>query len=92
MCEAEMLPNEAPAGTPDDLCRNVLASLVERIGAERFPSPLQLDDPAWVGYRLAEALPLSMDARQQLLEIDQAADRLDLLHGMLVAAGIGQTG
>ena len=41
-------------GAPDPVCREILAVLVDRIGAERFPGPIQLDDAAWVGYRLAE--------------------------------------
>ena len=66
----------------------MLAALVERFGAERFPDPLKLDDAAWVGFRLAEALPLSMAVRQQLLETDTAEARLDVLKGILGDAGM----
>jgi Lon protease-like protein len=87
-CEAELLPADTSKEAPDPLCRKVLAALVERFGAEHFPDPLQLDDAAWVGFRLAEALPLSMAIRQQLLETDTPAARLDVLKGILSDAGM----
>ena len=87
-CEAEMLPPEASVEAPDALCRKVLATLVERIGADRFPDPPRLDDAAWVGFRLAELLPLDMQVRQQLLESETAAARLGMLKGILEEAGV----
>ena len=87
-CEAELLPPETSPEAPDALCRKVLAALIERIGADRFPGPLQLDDAAWVGFRLAEVLPLSMEVRQQLLESDASSARLGVLRKMLDDAGM----
>ena len=87
-CEAELLPEDTSEEAPDALCRKVLAALVERFGAERFPDPLKLDDAAWVGFRLAEALPLSMEVRQQLLETETPAARLGVLKGILGEAGM----
>jgi Lon protease-like protein len=83
VCEAEYLPAEPAHEAPDALCRGVLEKLVERFGAEQFPSPLRYDDAAWVSYRLAEVLPLSMAARQQLLETDDARARLEILRTVL---------
>jgi uncharacterized protein len=51
----------------DGLAR-MLERIIAKIGADRFPSPLRLDDAAWVAYRLAEVLPLEMDTKQGLLE------------------------
>jgi len=87
-CKAELVPAEAAHEAPDALCRKVLAALVERFGAEQFPKPLCLDDAAWVSYRLAEALPLSMDVRQKLLETDAPAARLEVLRDILGTAGM----
>ena len=42
-----------------------------------------LDDANWVGYRLAEILPLSMPSRQFCLELEDAGERLRLLSGVL---------
>ena len=46
----------------------LLSKIIEKFGAERFPSPPRLDDAAWVAYRLAEVLPLELEFKQQLLE------------------------
>jgi Lon protease-like protein len=92
VCEAQVLPPDAPDGVPDALCRNIIANLIERVGAEGFPGPVALDDPAWVGYRLAEVLPLDLEIRQRLMEMDDPALRLAALHDILVASGLGQQG
>jgi uncharacterized protein len=91
VAEVELLPHEAEPGAPDAVCREILAGLVNRIGAERFPSPIQLDDAAWVGYRLAEIVPLSTELRQRVLETDTARARFKLLREILAAAGVGQS-
>ena len=87
-CQAELVPAETTHEAPDALCRKVLAALVERFGAEQFPAPLCLDDAAWVSYRLAEALPISVEVRQQLLETDAPAARLEVLREILNNAGM----
>lgn len=90
ICEAEYLPTQTEDEAPDALCRRVLSELVTRIGAERFPGAVQLDDAAWVSWRLGEILPLSAELRQALLETDSASTRLARLRDVLVAAGIEQ--
>ena len=69
-----------------------LARLVElianRVGARDFPAPLLLDDASWVGYRLAEALPLPPGIRQRMLEINDALVRLTVLRRFLEQHGI----
>lgn len=47
----------------------LLETIIDKVGAERFPAPPRLDDAAWVAYRLAESLPLEASLRQQLLEV-----------------------
>ncbi|ASR42888.1 ATP-dependent protease [Xanthomonas citri pv. mangiferaeindicae] len=58
----------------------VLRKILERIdGADRaFPEP-RFDDAAWVGWRLAELLPLAAAQRQQLLQQDDPDVRLETL-------------
>jgi len=72
----------------DPLCREVLAAIIEKVGAERFPAPARLDDAAWVGYRLAEILPLDTRVKQELLEITDAGRRLARLRGLLEKQGL----
>ena len=51
------------------MCGEVLKAIIDKVGAEHFPAPVRLDDAAWVGYRLAEVLPLELAEKQELLEI-----------------------
>lgn len=78
-----------PAQAPMDMdCRGFLKRVIERVGSEHFPEPLQLDDAAWVGYRLAEILPLPNEERQSLLELRDAAERLRRLRQILAEQGL----
>ena len=46
----------------------LLEKIIAKVGAARFPAPARLDLAGWVGYRLAEVLPLELDIKQRLLE------------------------
>ncbi|HXF66580.1 MAG TPA: LON peptidase substrate-binding domain-containing protein [Burkholderiales bacterium] len=82
----EPIPPDPPVHEVDALCREVLAALIERLEPQRFPAPARLDDPAWVGYRLAELLPLELAVKQQLLEMRDAGQRLARLRALLAPA------
>jgi len=86
--QVEEIPPEPDRGAVDPFCREVLAAIIEKVGAERFPVPLGLDDAAWVGYRLAEVLPLDMAVKQELLEAPDAGARLKRLRALLVKQGL----
>jgi len=86
--EVEPIPPDAAAGEVDPLCREVLQAIVDKVGAERFSTPLRLDDAAWVGFRLAEVLPLEARVKQELLELTDAGKRLERLHALLVKQGV----
>ena len=83
----EPIPADGPASGVDPLCRGVLQAIIEKVGAERFPAPARLDDAAWVGYRLAEVLPLEARAKQELLELTDATARLERLRVLLAQQG-----
>jgi Lon protease-like protein len=79
------------AADPDDELRpehGLLSTLLERVighvGGEyaRAPSS-RLDDAAWVGWRLAELLPLEPAQRQALLQEDDPHARLDQLLALM---------
>jgi Lon protease-like protein len=62
----------------------LLGLLLERIldqagGEHAGAAPARFDDAAWVGWRLAELLPLGDLQRQQLLQEDDPHARLQLL-------------
>jgi Lon protease-like protein len=76
---------------PDDELRPehaLLGLLLQRIldqagGEHAGASPAQLDDAAWVGWRLAELLPLTDLQRQQLLQEDDPHARLQQLLALI---------
>ena len=84
----EPVPPDAAADQVDNLCRQVLQAVIEKIGASQFPAPLRLDDASWVGYRLAEVLPLGARVKQELLESTDAGQRLERLRTLLVEQGL----
>jgi Lon protease-like protein len=56
----------------------------------RFAKPYQLTDSAWVANRLIEVLPIPAKAKQKLLELDDAAARIELVHTYLKQKGVVQ--
>jgi uncharacterized protein len=73
-------PQDSPALAD---CAEFLRKVIAGIGAGRFLEPLRFEDAAWVSFRLAEILPLKNEAKQKLLELDDAAVRLSVLHRFL---------
>ena len=66
------------------LLATVLQRILEQVGGEHADAPpSKLDDAVWVGWRLAEFLPLSDAQRQSLLQDEDPHARLDQLLGML---------
>jgi uncharacterized protein len=84
----ERLPPDSPADLVDDACRRVLEMIIERVDANRFEKPFRLDDASWVGFRLAEILPLDMRTKQELLEMTEAAQRLSRIRVLLTEEGL----
>ena len=77
--EIDRLPAEPKVLLNDQflLLRTVLERMLEQVGA-LYPSfgERELSDATWVGYRLAELLPLRPAEKQQLLELEDAERRL----------------
>lgn len=70
-------PREAtPLPEGREALGRMLGEIIDKIGTEHFSQPPQLQDAAWVAYRLAEVLPLS---REQKLQLLQERDALKLL-------------
>lgn len=70
-------------------CQNVLRHIIEELGESHF-TPLQMDDAAWVGFRLAEVLPIKPIAKQDLLEMNDSLMRLKILLGFLKRQGLAE--
>jgi uncharacterized protein len=80
----ELLAEESDAPVPAGAGRSVklLQSVIEQ-HPELFERPHRLDSCAWVSARLAELLPLPLEAKQALLELDDAAARLAQLNALV---------
>lgn len=61
----------------------LLRAIVTDLGSARVPEPHAFDDATWVGYRYAEVLPIPLGARQKLLEMDDAINRLEVIFEFL---------
>jgi len=85
VAEIEPLLPEGPAPHAPGLaqCADFLRKVIVGIGEERFTQPLRFEDASWVGFRLAEILPLRNDVKQKLLELTDATLRLAVLHKFL---------
>lgn len=66
-----------------DVCARVLRRALEDAGEEVVEPPLLYESAAWVGERLAELLPLSPASKQRLLEMDDAAARIEILRRLI---------
>jgi len=66
----------------------ILELIAARLGAENFPSDVHYDDATWVGYRLAELLPLPLSIKQRMLEVNDANVRLAALKQFLERQGL----
>ena len=82
---------------PDDLkptaqaLGRLIHSLQEKAGATGempLSTPYRLDDCGWVANRWCELLPLSVQLRQRLMELDNPLVRLELVSDVLSRTGI----
>lgn len=66
------------------LLATVLERVLERVGGDdAVHRQARFDEAAWVGWRLAELLPLDVMQRQALLQDDDAHARLDRLLALI---------
>jgi Lon protease-like protein len=66
---------------------NAIAKLKAQ-GAEPFSPPHRLDDAGWVANRWCEILPITLAAKQKLMELDDPQVRLQLVHDYLRGKGV----
>lgn len=84
------LPPEPAVSLPPEHapCTVVLKHIMTHVGATKFEPPFGFDDGVWVGYRLAEILPIKANAKQSMLEMNDTLVRLDVLHKFLAQQGL----
>ena len=83
--DVERIPADSIARDAPGLveCAEFLRKVIAGIGTGRFSGEPDYGNASWVGFRLAEILPLRNDVRQKLLEITDATLRLAVLHQFL---------
>jgi len=86
VADVTLLPPEPTLAISDEYLplANLLELIAGRIGPGNFPAEHAYDDGSWVGYRLAEVLPLPLSIKQTMLEVNDAGVRLKVLREFLV--------
>jgi len=97
IADVERLPPDMVVAVPDDLkvtataLGNLIATLQEKAdapGQVPVQGPLRLDDCGWVANRWCELLPLPMQLKQRMMELDNPLVRLELVSDVLARTGI----
>jgi hypothetical protein len=97
IADVERLAADMAVPVPDDLkitaqaLEKLIRSLQLKTGApDRMPlqAPWRLDDCGWVANRWCELLPLPMQLKQRLMELDNPLVRLELVSDVLARTGI----
>jgi uncharacterized protein len=97
VADVERIAADMTVAVPDDLKKTAeaLAKLIESLQQKaespaRMPpqGPWRLDDCGWVANRWCEFLPLPMQLKQQLMELENPLVRLELVSDVLARTGI----
>lgn len=97
VANVERMAVDMAVAVPDDLkstaqaLERLILSLQQKLqGAEQMPvdGPLQLNDCGWVANRWCELLPLPVQLKQRLMELDNPLVRLELVGDILARTGI----
>jgi Lon protease-like protein len=97
VADVERMNADIAVPVPDDLqgtaqaLARLIQSLQQKAGADgQMPlnGPYRLDDCGWVANRWCELLPLPVQLRQRLMELDNPLVRLELVSDVLARTGI----
>lgn len=83
----EQLPNEPEKALSDEFAAisGLVRRLIDGTGPLYESLPKRYDDPTWLGYRLAEVLPIPLTRKQHFLELDNPLLRLAQIREVLRA-------
>jgi uncharacterized protein len=89
LAEVHMLEQEDKVAVPDRHARlaELVKSVLPQLGEVYTGIKMRLDDAAWVGYRIAEILPIPATQKQFCLELADPIERLDFLSPLAQEAG-----
>ena len=93
----DLLSPDTPVNIPKDLqvTANSLGQIIQSLQAKGiqpeqlpFGKPYRLDECGWVANRWCELLQLPLELKQRLMALENPLVRLELVHDILVKAGI----
>lgn len=97
IADVTRLDDDLTVKIPEDLqsCADALGKLIKslqdrNIAQDDMPlsKPYQLDDCGWVANRWCELLPIPLELKQRLMELDNPLVRLELVSDILERTGI----
>jgi Lon protease-like protein len=97
VADVERIPADMKVAIPQDLqftsdaLGRLIRSLEEKAGGPgRMPlrAPWRMDDCGWVANRWCELLPLPLQLKQQMMELENPLVRLELVSDVLARTGI----
>jgi Lon protease-like protein len=97
IADVQGLQDDLPIPVPDDLkqAAQALERLLESLQARQtldsappFEMPMKLDDCGWLANRWCEILPVPLELKQRLMQLDNPLVRLELVSDILVRTGI----
>ena len=93
LAQTRLLPDDDTVPPPDAMQETVrgLATAIASLkaqGTEPFLEPHRFDDAGWVANRWCEILPISLPAKQKLMELPDALVRLELVDDFLRSKGV----
>ncbi len=93
MAEALLVPDDEPVAPAEAMHETVrgLANAIATMksqGTEPFLQPYSFDNAGWVANRWCEILPISIAAKQKLMELPDAQVRLQLVNDFLRSKGV----
>ena len=98
IADVQRLDDDLPVPVPDDLKPAALA--LERLqdslrarqsqgsAAPQFAGPTRFDDCGWLANRWCEILPVPLELKQRLMQLDNPLVRLELVSDILIRTGI----
>jgi Lon protease-like protein len=93
IAKAGSIADDDPTPPPESMLETVrgLANAIATLkakGAEPFLQPYRFDSAGWVANRWCEILPISLAAKQKLMELPDAQVRLQLVDEFLRSKGV----
>lgn len=87
--EVEIIEPEAKVKLPERyaLLAHILEGVLDDLDSHYQALEKDFEDASWVGYRLAEVLPVPCEQKQVFLELDDPVERLEMLRPILERLG-----